>query len=263
MYETERQHLLTILNELRAWGVLNPAGGAVSVRLPDDQILMSTTRLAFNRWHATVNDFIVLDADGRIVEKTAGLGASGTPMHLDLYRVLPHAGAIVHTHAPYSLAFASLGVPIPSVTNRADTFGEIPCLHADDQTVKANFIRDPVELELPEGMVQRPEVAAVTLLHYRPQLVEHIAPRAQELEQHGLAFTLYRHGAFTVGRKLEETADLMLRLEETAQTAYLQAGLTNGTVYPNRLYRPQDSRNLGMATDTPLVSSHLMGRVST
>ncbi|MFI5753122.1 class II aldolase/adducin family protein [Streptomyces sp. NPDC051644] len=261
-YETQRQHLLTILNELRAWGVLNPAGGAVSMRLPGDRILMSTTRLAFNRWHATVNDFIVLDADGRIVEQTAGLGASGTPMHLDLYRMLPRAGAIVHTHAPYSLAFASLGVPIPSVTNRADTFGEIPCLHADDQTVKAGFLRDPVELELPEGMVQRPEVAAVTLLHYRPQLVEHIAPRARELERHGLAFTLYRHGAFTVGRQVEETADLMLRLEETAKTAFLQAGLTNGTVYPNRLYRPEDRTGLGAATATTPAPSHITRRVS-
>ncbi|WTG15374.1 class II aldolase/adducin family protein [Streptomyces sp. NBC_01589] len=243
-----------MLNELRAWGVPNPAGGAVSVRLPDGRILISTTRLAVNRWHATVHDFIVLDADGRIIEKTAGLGASGTPMHLDLYRMLPRAGAIVHTHAPYSLAFASLGIPIPSVTNRADHFGEIPCLHADDWAVKADYLASPVKLDLPEGMVQRPEVAAVTLLHYRHQLEELIAPRAEELEHSGLAFTL--------GGELDGTADMMLRLEETARTAHLQAGLTNGTVYPNRLYRPKERMDLGTATGTPPVSPHPMRRVS-
>jgi ribulose-5-phosphate 4-epimerase/fuculose-1-phosphate aldolase len=84
IYETERKHLLAVLQDLRTWEVLNPAGGAVSVRLPDGNILISCTRLAFDRWEASVRDFIVLDPDGQIVEQTGGLGASGTPMHLDL-----------------------------------------------------------------------------------------------------------------------------------------------------------------------------------
>lgn len=233
------------------------------MRLPDGNVLMSCTRLAFDRWDASVRDFIVLDPDGRIVEQTGGLGASGTPMHLDLYRILPRAGAIVHAHAPYSLTLASLGLPIPTMTNRADMFGEIPCLHADDSTVKAAFIADPVPLDLPEGMVQRPDVAAVTLLHYRPQLMEVIAPRAAEMERHGLGFTLYRHGAFTVGRQLEETTDLMLRLEESARTAVLQAAVTGGVIYPNRLYREAERLAPGDATNTTPVSSYLTGRVST
>ncbi|GAA2899384.1 class II aldolase/adducin family protein [Streptomyces mexicanus] len=258
-YEPHRQHLTRIVEDLLAQDVLNPAGGAVSVRLPDGNILMSCTRLAFDRWKVSLRDFIVLAPDGAIIEQTGGLGASGTPMHLDLYRMLPRAGAIVHTHAPYTLAFASLGVPVPSVTNRADTFGEIPCLHADDSTVKARFQADPVPLDLPQGMVQRPDVAAVNLLEYRPQLEKVIAPRAKEMERHGLAFTLYRHGAFTVGRHLEETLDLMLRLEETARTALLQAQLTGGTVYPNRLYRPE-RLSLVCATPATPVSSHITVR---
>ncbi|WP_109005381.1 class II aldolase/adducin family protein [Streptomyces rishiriensis] len=125
------------------------------------------------------------------------------------------------------------------MTNRADTFGDIPCLLADDSAVKADFIANPSPLDLPEGMVNRPDVAAVSLLEYRPQLEKVIAPRADELQRHGLAFTLYRHGAFTVGRQLEETVDLMLRLEETARTALLQPQLTGGAVYPNRVFRPE------------------------
>lgn len=238
-YETERRHLVGVIEDLVRWEVLNPAGGAVSVRLADGNILMSCTRLAFDRWQVSQRDFIVLAPDGAIVEQTGGLGASGTPMHLDLYRMLPRAGALVHAHTPYTLAFASLGLPVPSVTNRADTFGDIPCLHADDSAVKAGYRANPVPLDLPEGTVQRPDVAAVNLLEYRPQLQQLIAPRADELEHHGLAFTLYRHGAFTIGRHLEETTDLMLRLEESARTALLQAQLAGGTVYPNRLYRPE------------------------
>ena len=247
-YESERQHLVTILGELKAWGLLTPAGGAVSVRLADGNVLMSTTAVAFGRWHITTRDFIVLDRDGAIVERTSGLGASGTPMHLDLYRMLPRAGAIVHTHAPYSLTFASLGLPVPSVLNRSDTFGEIPCLHADDSSVKADYLLNPVPLDLPAGMVQRPDVAAVGLLHYRPQLETVIAPRAAEMERHGLGFTLYRHGAFTVGRHMEETCDLMLRLEESARIALQQAQLCGGTIFPNRLYQPDDRWQLADAT---------------
>ncbi|MGW3121365.1 class II aldolase/adducin family protein [Streptomyces sp. NPDC001107] len=253
-YETERRHLVSIIEDLLTWELLNPAGGAVSVRLPDGNILLSCTRLAFDRWKVSLRDFIVLTPGGAIVEQSGGLGASGTPVHLDLYRMLPRAKAIVHTHAPYTLAFASLGLPVPSVTNRADTFGEIPCLHADDRTVKAKYLASPVPLDLPQGMVQRPDVAAVNLLEYRPQLEDVIAPRADELERHGLAFTLYRHGAFTVGRHLEETADLMLRLEESARTALLQAQLTGGVVYPNRLYAPEQQGQVGATATTPVSS---------
>ncbi|WP_327187992.1 class II aldolase/adducin family protein [Streptomyces sp. NBC_01334] len=238
-YEAERSHLISVIEDMVAWQMLNPAGGAVSVRMPDGNILLSCTRLAFDRWKVSPRDFIVLAPDGAIVEQSGGLGASGTPVHLDLYRMLPRAGAIVHTHAPYSLVYASLGLPVPSVTNRADTFGDIPCLTADDSAVKSEFLANPVQLDLPEGMVNRPDVAAVSLLEYRPQLEKVIAPRAGELERHGLAFTLYRHGAFTVGRQLEETVDLMLRLEETARTALLQPQLTGGAVYPNRVSQPE------------------------
>ncbi|MEU6475325.1 class II aldolase/adducin family protein [Streptomyces sp. NPDC047017] len=260
-YATERRHLVSAITDLLDWKLLDPAGGAVSMRLPDGNILMSCTRLAFDRWKVSLRDFIVLASNGAIIEQTGGLGASGTPLHLDLYRMLPRAGALVHTHAPYSLAFASLGVAVPSVTNRADTFGHIPCLHANDSMVKARFIADPVPLDLPEGTVQRPEVAAVNLLEYRPQLQKAIAPRADELERHGLAFTLYRHGAFTVGRQLEETVDLMLRLEETARTALYQAQLTGGAVYPNRLYRHERQTYDGATSATP-VSSYVTGRDS-
>ncbi|MEU9979491.1 class II aldolase/adducin family protein [Streptomyces sp. NPDC051014] len=249
-YEEERLQLVDIVGELFSWKILNGAGGNVSMRLPDGNILMSDTRLAFGGWKVTPLDFIVMAPDGAIVEQTSELGAAGTPMHLDLYQLLPDAGAVVHAHSPYVLAFASLGLPVPSVINRSDLFGEIPCLHADDLTVKADFQKNPVPLDLPEGMVQRPEVAAVHMLEYRRQLDELIAPRAGELKDHGLAFTMYRHGTVVVGRRPSEMTDYMLRLEESARTALFQAQLNGGVVYPNRLYRPERLTDIG-ATTTP------------
>jgi ribulose-5-phosphate 4-epimerase/fuculose-1-phosphate aldolase len=226
-HPAERDQLLTIIADLLRFQLLDPAGGAVSIRLSTGDILMSTTGSAFHRWNITPNDFILLAPDGAIVEQTGGLGASGTPIHLATYQTFPACNAIIHAHAPYSLAFASAGLDLPSCTNEADTLGHIPCLIADDATIKANQRANPTVINLPEGMVQRPDVAAVNLRHLIPQLRQRLAPRAAELTRHGLAFLIYRHGAFAIARHLDEAFDNLHRVEATARTAIYRAALAN------------------------------------
>ena len=240
-YHDERVQLQAIVTDLLRFGMLDPAGGAVSVRLPDGNILMSTTGSAFRRWVITDADFIVLDPDGGIVERTGSLGASGTPVHLAVYQTFPACKAIIHAHAPYSLAFASAGVDLPSCTNQADTLGEVPCLVADDTTVKAAWIKDPTPFAMPEGMVARPDVAAVNVLHLIPQLRQRLAHRAAEVTRHGLGFLIYRHGAFTIARTPDEAFDNLHRIEATARTAIYRAALALGPplapAYPAALSR--------------------------
>ncbi|MFI8793758.1 hypothetical protein [Streptomyces sp. NPDC055105] len=54
----------------------------------------------------------------------------------------------------------------------------------------------------------------------------------------------------------------MLRLKERARTAVLQAAVTGGLTYPNRLYQGAERLVLGDATSTTPVSSYLTERVS-
>jgi ribulose-5-phosphate 4-epimerase/fuculose-1-phosphate aldolase len=229
--------MVSAIQTIKDWGLLNPAGGAISVRTPDDRMVISTTGSASRlHWDITPADHIVLDMNGDIVEQTAGLGVSGTPLHLALYRMLPKAGAILHAHAPHSLIFSSLGHQVPSVTNRCDALGLIPCLAADDETIKREYRANPYDFAMPAGMVQRPDVAVITVAHYEPLLHKLIAPRATELERHALAFTLYRHGAVIVGRDIGEAVDALFRVEESAECALRQTALTGGAIHPNRLF---------------------------
>ncbi len=96
-YLNVRQSLIAAISDMLRFDVLEPSGGAVSIRLDSGNILMSSTGLAFRRWHVSTSDFIILTPtapDGGVVEKTGGLGASGTPLHLAIYKHLPRAGAV-------------------------------------------------------------------------------------------------------------------------------------------------------------------------
>lgn len=73
-------------------------------------------------------DIVVLSlADGKVV---AGhrRPSSDTPTHLELYRGFPTIGAVVHTHAEHSTAWAQLARPLPCYgTTHADHFaGPVP-----------------------------------------------------------------------------------------------------------------------------------------
>ncbi|MGC0418433.1 class II aldolase/adducin family protein [Embleya sp. AB8] len=238
-YTSEREHAVEIVHELIRWSVLQPGGGAVSMRLDDGNILMSSTTLSFRWWNITTADFVVLDPHGNVVEKTGPLGASGTPMHLALYEAFPACHGIAHAHPPYALAFASLGETIPSVTNQLDTLGEIPCVAADDRAIKRRVADGFTAMPMIPGVAQSPGPYAVNM-ELIPQVLAHLAPRADELDRHGLGFTIYRHGAMTIGRTLHEAANNLHRIESGAHAALLQATLLGGLshVRTNPLFTP-------------------------
>ena len=227
-YAAQRREMVHIVDEMKRWGLLNPSGGAFSMRMDDGNILMSVAGSAFHRWNIDVGDFIALTPDGDIVERTSRLGAAATTTHLAIYRRFPAANACIHAHTPYALAFASLGVCVPSVTNRMDVLGEVPCIASDDTAIKAQYRTNPIALHIPEGMNPRPESAVINMLHVEPQIEKILGPREAELDHHGLAFLLYRHGAFAFARTAEETFDNLARVEEAAHTALLQSVLGGG-----------------------------------
>lgn len=79
----------------------------------------------------TVDDIVVLNLDGKIVEGRLN-PSSDTPTHLELYRNFEEIGGIVHTHSRYATAFAQANIGIPPLgTTHGDYFyGEIPCTRA-------------------------------------------------------------------------------------------------------------------------------------
>ena len=72
-------------------------------------------------------DIVVIDLDGNTIEGALP-PSSEWRMHSEIYRALPHVGAIVHTHSPYATAFAVLRQEIPVVlVEMAFLKGSIEC----------------------------------------------------------------------------------------------------------------------------------------
>lgn len=241
-FEAERDLVCNAIARLKDWGLLDMTGGAVSVRTADGVILVTPSGTSFRAWQMVPSDVIALSPQGDIVDRSSRLAASGTQLHLAIYEMFPDVNAVVHCHAPYSLAFASLGLPVPSVTNQVDTLGEIPCLIADDAAVKKQVRSGRPTVPVPEGIVQRPDVNAVNVVELIPQLRDHLQPRADEITRHGLAFTIYRHGAVAMARSLYEATENLARVEVSARTALFQAILHGGVagIVANSLLPPAE-----------------------
>jgi L-ribulose-5-phosphate 4-epimerase len=75
-----------------------------------------------------VDDLVVLDLEGRIVEGRLR-PSSDTPTHLVLYRNWKGVGGVVHTHSTYATGWAQARRPIPIYgTTHADHLAEdVPC----------------------------------------------------------------------------------------------------------------------------------------
>ncbi|MEV7548422.1 class II aldolase/adducin family protein [Amycolatopsis sp. NPDC089917] len=241
LYEAERQLLVESINDMARWGLIETTGGGLSVRADNGDIIVTATGSAFARWKVTPRDMTVISATGELRERTGGVAPVGALIHMAAYEMFPDCRAIVHAHSAYVLAFASLGMGIPSCVNQLDTLGEVPCLIADDTAVKGGVLSgesERPEVELPDGIAQRPEIAAVDTYQLIPQLKEKLGPRADELKRHGLACVLYRHGAFTFARGLTEAVENLARVEMSARTAVFQAILRGGLagIEPNLLF---------------------------
>lgn len=239
-YQAERDLIANTVTRLHRWGMLDSTGGAVSCRAADGNILVTSSGTSFRSWEMTPSDVIALTPDGTVVDQTSRPAASGTQLHLAIYEHFPAAGGVVHAHAPQSLAFASLGLGLPAVTNQLDTLGEVPCLVVDDAAIKAGVRAGETEVDVPSGIVARPDVHAVTVALI-PHLLTMLGHRAHEVARHGLGFLIYRHGAVTLARSLYEATENMARIESAARTARYQAQLRAGIgwqQHPSALRQP-------------------------
>src|SRR5512147_1824741 len=96
---------------LKAWRFLYRRGfiegfGHISFRVPDsDQFMLTRHSLGLA---AEPEDFLLVDLKGR---KLAGRGdlPGEYPIHLEIFKVRPDVGSIVHYHGLYSTAFTTSG----------------------------------------------------------------------------------------------------------------------------------------------------------
>lgn len=183
--------LVIACNRAYTRGIQTGSGGNVSARVPGkDLMLVKASGSSFA--DCTSEGFVITDFDGNLVE------GSGKPtrealLHGLLYKMCPDVNAVVHTHSPYSIAWASTGKALPRNTWHS----------------QLKMCADLPTLDVKAAMVRKEDFP----------LVEEIYK-----ENPGLpGFLLKDHGLVAVGKdavNAEHTAEL---IEETAQVMILKA----------------------------------------
>lgn len=134
-------------------------------------------------------------------------------IHSETYRLLPDVGAVVHTHAPNTVALGTLSLAekLRPITNLGSNLGEYIPVHENT------------------GLVERPDVARVV---------------AGTLSGQN-AVLLRGHGAVIVGATLEEAVLRAIYLEQEARFQLL----TRAAGTP-RFYTPEESSPFSRRTAT-------------
>lgn len=220
-----------IASQLYAWNWIDTTGGSLSIRLPQapDLFALTPTHAGFNRWKLPADGLVVLDKDLKLMPYSTSQRRAhpSAIVHQRVYERLPLAHAILHTHAPHSLAFASLGRSIKPFTLQSQILGEVPCLDSDVDRVgdRSELYIDSREDRMTSGM-QGYSYAYAHFEEVLGQLDARLVPRAGELARHGLAFTVFKHGVFVIARNLSEAFDNLIRVERNAQVQLLARNLS-------------------------------------
>jgi L-ribulose-5-phosphate 4-epimerase len=170
----------------------------------------------------TVDDIVVLDLEGRIVE--GGLRpSSDTKTHIVLYKNFLGIGGIVHTHSTYATAWSQAGSPILIYgTTHADHLAEdVPCTEVmGEEAVKRDY-----ETETGEQILQC----------FRNRSPLHVP-----------MVLVAGHGPFAWGESPEKAVYHAAVLEEIAKMAYLTKTLEPKTTrLPDHLIKKHFERKHG------------------
>jgi L-ribulose-5-phosphate 4-epimerase len=180
-------HASLVDNGLVAW-----TSGNISARVagagPGDTDLMVIKPSGVAYEDLTPDSMVLCDLEGNALEKGFS-PSSDTATHAYVYRHMPEAGGVVHTHSTYATAWAARGEAVPCViTAMADEFGgEIPlgpfALIGSD--------------EIGRGVVST--------------LTGHRSP----------AVLMRSHGVFTIGRTARDAVKAAVMCEDAARTVHL------------------------------------------
>jgi L-ribulose-5-phosphate 4-epimerase len=176
------------------FGTLLSAGGNVSVRIPNEPVLVITPS-GKPYMDLVPEEICVLDFD---LNPIAGELAPSieTAMHVGIYRNRKDVGAVVHTHQAHASIFALINHPIPALF-------------------------DEVALSIGETVDVVPYALSGT-----PELVENVT---RTVANGCDCFVMQNHGALNLGKNLDKAWKNAELLEKSAQV-YSQALATGKPV---------------------------------
>ena len=185
MYEIQKQAVIDTALKIKEYELIALAGGNVSMRLPDGDILVTPSGTYYDTMKP--EDVLLMDIDGNVKEGALKPSVDTVAL-LYIYKHMPEVNAIIHTHQVYSTAVGLIEDKLPAVTTTLSnvTLGE----------VNVAPYSSPASLNM--GI----------------ETVEHINGKRAVILKH--------HGVVTVGGNLKEAMYAAIYMEETAK-AYLAA----------------------------------------
>ncbi len=180
--ETKEQ-LLWVAKEMLRINLVEGTAGNLGARLPDGNAVLTPSSLDYAEM--TLDDLVVCDLDGNVLEGTRG-PTSEKALHLAALRQHDNIGATMHCHAKYATMFALTRTPIPAVIEEFDVFvgGDVDV--ADYKTTGTEELADEVASRVGEK-------AAVLMAN---------------------------HGLFAVGRNPKDVLHIASLVERTAEIVW-------------------------------------------
>ena len=106
----QRQALIDACLAMNEAGINQGTSGNISVRVADDRFLITPSGIAYDQMRP--EQIVLMDLDDGYFGEL--LPSSEWPLHLEIYRCRPEAGAIVHTHPTFCTALSCLHWTIPA-----------------------------------------------------------------------------------------------------------------------------------------------------
>jgi L-fuculose-phosphate aldolase len=120
--------VLAAAKDMLRRGLVEGTAGNLSARRADGNLVITPSSVDYG--DMTIDDLVVVDADGGIVRAAEGRNPSSEmALHLACYRAFDDIGSVIHSHPVWSTMFAVAHQAIPACVDEFAVYcgGEIRC----------------------------------------------------------------------------------------------------------------------------------------
>lgn len=120
--------VLAAAKDMLRRGLVEGTAGNISARREDGTIVITPSSVDYG--DMTIDDLVVVDADGAVVQAADGRNPSSEmQLHLACYRAFDDIGSVIHSHPVWATMFAVAHQPIPAAVDEFAVYcgGEIRC----------------------------------------------------------------------------------------------------------------------------------------
>ena len=127
-----QQRLVAACRAFASHGLDYGFAGHLTVRDPEHPHLYWTNPMAVHFAQVKMSNLILADHSGRVVQGEYAINRAGFVLHAAVHEMHADIVAMCHAHTVYGVAYASLGRPLPPITQDAAVFFEDHVVIADE-----------------------------------------------------------------------------------------------------------------------------------